>query len=62
MTEKIVDFRVQLLIILHCFSDLISIIIMIENDNVDLFVEVIEADMIMIMKLIEGMTEKNNNF
>ena len=37
-------------------------IVMIENNNVDLIVEVVEADMMMTIKLIERITEKNDNF
>ena len=58
MTEKIVNFCVQLLIILHYFSNLILIIVMIKNNNIDL---IVEADIITI-KLIEKAAEKNDNF
>ena len=42
MIEKIIDFRVQLLVILHDFSDSITMIVMMKkNDLEDLIIEVV---------------------
>ena len=54
MTEENIDFGVQLLVILHCFSGLISMLEKVEKDNVCLGVVNLEST--------AGITEKNDDF